>query len=457
MLQSHHRLFHRTNLTTETGIALAAAVLCHVPTATNAALITQLVAVPVAWFGIATRCGLYRSHRTSTLLKEIELLGATVLGTIALVMLLGHVAWGSAAIDPAGWLLWGALPIVALRMAVRLTLRELRKRGRNFRRAIVVGGGAGADGVVSEARARRHLGIQVEGWVSFRGQRESISRADFRGSVDELQDVLASGTVDVVIVCPPPSVTTAEIAQVLELCRAAGIRCQIAPDFLRVANTRPDLEWYGAVPALSSVPTRSHTVQLAVKSALDMVGAAILLTLLAPVMACIAIAIKLDTRGPVFFRQSRVGRGGATFGCWKFRTMCIDAEAKRAELDGQNEQDGPVFKIKHDPRITRVGAFLRKYSLDELPQLFNVLRGEMSLVGPRPPIPAEVDNYEWWQRRRVSVRPGLTCIWQVQGRNQVSFQEWMEMDLEYLENWSLWLDFKILCGTAGTVLRGTGV
>ena len=159
----------------------------------------------------------------------------------------------------------------------------------------------------------------------------------------------------------------------------------------------------------------------------------------------------------MFFRQLRMGKDGRRFLCYKFRSMCVDAEAGKKALEALNEQGGPVFKVKKDPRITPVGRFLRKYSLDELPQLFNVLRGDMSIVGPRPPVPDEVAEYSWWQRRRISVRPGLTCLWQVKGRNKVSFEKWMEMDLFYIDNWSLWMDIKLLAQTMPAVVRGTGM
>jgi lipopolysaccharide/colanic/teichoic acid biosynthesis glycosyltransferase len=160
-----------------------------------------------------------------------------------------------------------------------------------------------------------------------------------------------------------------------------------------------------------------------------------------------AIAIKLDSKGPVFFKQVRAGRNGRRFTMYKFRSMVVDAEEKKKALMHLNEMGGPVFKIKRDPRITKIGALIRKTSVDELPQLFNIVKGDMSLVGPRPPLPSEVEDYEAWQRRRLSVKPGLTGLWQVSGRNQIDFDEWMQMDLEYIDNWSLWLDIKIIVMT----------
>jgi exopolysaccharide biosynthesis polyprenyl glycosylphosphotransferase len=196
--------------------------------------------------------------------------------------------------------------------------------------------------------------------------------------------------------------------------------------------------------------------QMAVKRLFDVMASGTALLLLSPLFALTAIAMKLTMPGPVFFRQTRCGLRGHPFQMLKFRSMVVEAESRKASLAAQNEQSGPVFKIRHDPRVTPLGHFLRKYSIDELPQLINVLRGEMSLVGPRPPVPDEVARYEPWQRRRLSVRPGLTCIWQVSGRNQLSFKEWMMMDMRYIDHWSLIADFDLIVRTVPVVLTGHG-
>ncbi len=206
---------------------------------------------------------------------------------------------------------------------------------------------------------------------------------------------------------------------------------------------------YRASPRLSSW-------QLAAKRAIDLLVSAALLPVAVPLGMLAAVVIKLDSEGPVFFKHTRIGKGGKPFTMYKFRSMYKDADKIRDRLNQLNEAAGPIFKIKRDPRITRVGAVLRKTSLDELPQFLNVLKGQMSLVGPRPPLPQEVEQYNSYQQGRLAVKPGLTCLWQVQGRSSISFDKWVELDLEYIRNQSLWLDFKILLKTIPAVLKGTG-
>jgi exopolysaccharide biosynthesis polyprenyl glycosylphosphotransferase len=192
------------------------------------------------------------------------------------------------------------------------------------------------------------------------------------------------------------------------------------------------------------------------KRMMDIVGSLFALLLLSPIMLTVALIIRLTSKGPVFFKQVRVGRGGRFFHCYKFRSMYQDAEARKEELAHLNEMSGPVFKIKNDPRITPIGRIIRKFSIDEFPQFFNVLLGDMSLVGPRPPIPAEVEEYTPYQRQRLAVLPGITCIWQISGRNNINFERWVELDLLYIENMSFWTDFKILLQTLPAVLRTDG-
>jgi exopolysaccharide biosynthesis polyprenyl glycosylphosphotransferase len=210
------------------------------------------------------------------------------------------------------------------------------------------------------------------------------------------------------------------------------------------------------IPMLAFVRTPTDVVALALKRAFDIVASALALAVLSPVLAAVAVAVKLESPGPVLFGQRRVGRNGRAFRMLKFRSMYVDAEARLDALRAQNEMSGPVFKMRNDPRVTRLGRFLRRSSLDELPQFWNVLKGEMSVVGPRPPVPSEVHEYKRWQRRRLSVRPGITCIWQISGRSNVDFDRWMELDLQYIDSWSLAGDIAICLKTIPAVLSARG-
>jgi exopolysaccharide biosynthesis polyprenyl glycosylphosphotransferase len=218
-----------------------------------------------------------------------------------------------------------------------------------------------------------------------------------------------------------------------------------------------ELHEFDGFPLLSFSTTPTNEALLFVRRILDIILAGFILVIFGPlVMLPAAILIKLTSSGPVFFKQTRCGLNGRQFVMYKFRSMVTNAEQLRVELEGLNEMDGPVFKSSRDPRITGVGKIIRRRSIDELPQIFNVLRGDMSLVGPRPPLPAEVAKYERWQRRRLSMKPGMTCLWQISGRNEVSFDDWMKLDLTYIDNWSLLLDLKILLKTVPVVLLGRG-
>ena len=249
-----------------------------------------------------------------------------------------------------------------------------------------------------------------------------------------------------------------QVEYVIRACELEGIEVWLIADFFSTDISRTSLDELLGRPLLIFRTAPEASWQSLVKQLMDLFGSFVLLLCAAPLLLIIAAAIKLTMPGPVFFRQQRSGLSGAPFTLYKFRTMVTNAEQFRHELEAMNEMTGPVFKLTNDPRVTPLGSFLRKYSLDELPQLFNVLRGEMSLVGPRPLPVDEVKRFEnLAHRRRLSVKPGLTCLWQVSGRNKISdFKEWVRLDLEYIDNWSLWLDLKILILTIPAVLRGTG-
>jgi len=284
-----------------------------------------------------------------------------------------------------------------------------------------------------------------------------VTRLDpSRESVEQLPSILHREPIACVIFNVTQT-SFSEIEKAILACEVEGVETWLVADFVRTSIARAAIGEFHGKPVLVFRTTPELSWQLLAKRLLDVVGAALGLLILGPlVMFPVAIAVKLTSAGPVLFRQRRSGLRGRQFTMLKFRSMVSNAEMLRAELEAFNELTGPAFKIKDDPRITRLGSWLRKTSLDELPQLWNVLVGDMSLVGPRPPIPSEVEKYDPWHRRRLSMKPGLTCFWQIRGRNEVPFEQWIRLDLQYIDNWSLWLDLKILMRTIPAVLSGFG-
>jgi exopolysaccharide biosynthesis polyprenyl glycosylphosphotransferase len=275
------------------------------------------------------------------------------------------------------------------------------------------------------------------------------------GHPDVLEQIVANTQVDALFWAVEP-LDIPRAWSVLKTAEKMGVTVFVMPSVYepKLARIRPT--YVNGMPAMVYRSDPEDQVALLCKNLVDRIGALVGLLLFSPIMLLTALAVKLTSPGPIFFGQKRSGHNGRQFMLYKFRTMCSDAEQKKAELMAENEMSGPVFKMSRDPRITPIGKFLRKFSIDELPQLFNVLRGEMSLVGPRPPLPKEVSQFEPWQHRKLSVKPGLTCLWQVNGRNNIDFEEWMRLDLEYIDNWSLLLDTKILLKTVPAVLSGSG-
>jgi len=270
----------------------------------------------------------------------------------------------------------------------------------------------------------------------------------------DLSIIIDEKTIDEVIYCKS-IFDQNEIQKFIYDCAEVGVVFRMQSQLLNCVKMQSSLSFLNQMPFLTFRNTPDNYVALKMKSFLDFVLSLVVMIVLSPVMLMIALLIKLDG-GPVFFLQKRMGLNGRRFICYKFRTMVVNAEKLKESLISQNEQDGPVFKIRNDPRVTRIGHFLRKSSLDELPQFINVLKGNMSIVGPRPPIPSEVKQYQRWQNRRLSMKPGITCIWQVSGRNNIPFEQWMKLDMQYIDNWSLKLDFIILLKTVRVVLSGNG-
>ena len=348
--------------------------------------------------------------------------------------------------------------LLAIRIGTIAYFKEQIKSGKKILRVLVIGSRGRAQELVMALQERVVWGVKVVGYVDPDPTRVGMTVLGIPviGTIDSIHDCLKNNVIDEVIIAI--SRTMLEDAEpIVQACEQEGIRLQFMADVFNVQLARISLSEVKGIPLLTMEPVAQDPQQLLVKRIFDFVCTLLALPLLVPIFCLVAIAIKLDSPGPVFFVQKRVGIRKYLFSMYKFRSMHVNAEDKLKEIEHLNEAEGPIFKIKNDPRITRIGEFLRKTSIDELPQLINVLRGEMSLVGPRPMSVRDVDLFDRGkQRKRFSVQPGLTCIWQVSGRSNLPFEKWLELDLQYIENWSLWLDVKILCKTIPAVLHSKG-
>jgi exopolysaccharide biosynthesis polyprenyl glycosylphosphotransferase len=319
----------------------------------------------------------------------------------------------------------------------------------------VVGSGELAAEITGNLRSHPEWSMRLAGFVFEEGAEAADPNCVILGRLPDLGKILEEHVLDDVVFAVPRERLHA-IEGAVNVCEEQGVGVMIALDVLRFGNARMSVGDLNGLPMLALTRAPSDELALAAKRLFDIVVSFVVLLLLSPLLAAVAVAIKVDSPGPVLFRQRRVGLQGRTFDIFKFRSMYLDAEARLESLRVQNEMSGPVFKMKNDPRITRVGRFIRRTSLDEFPQFWNVLHGEMSVVGPRPPLPSEVRQYKRWQRRRLSVKPGITCIWQISGRNNIDFDKWMELDLEYIDQWSLWNDIQICLKTIPAVLGTRG-
>lgn len=324
------------------------------------------------------------------------------------------------------------------------------------KRILVVGINARSQAFAESVLREDSIGRSVVEFLDDSNRELAVPGCRRVGELSEFEHTIEHSGFDEVAIFLPLKSTYEKVRRMLEVCQLRAIPTSVSADFYPVTFANASVAYLDDIPLLSLTTISEDYVKLAVKRLIDIAVSAAGLTLLSPLFLCVALVIKLDSPGPVFYLQQRTGKNLRRFRIRKFRTMLVDAEAHQTKLAALNEMDGPVFKIRNDPRVTRVGKFLRKSSIDELPQLINVLLGQMSLVGPRPPIPAEVEKYTWTQRRRLSVRPGITGLWQVSGRNAIAFEEWVRMDLAYIDTWSLWGDFVILLRTVPAVLKGDG-
>jgi len=348
------------------------------------------------------------------------------------------------------------ISLSARRLVFRALLYQRFERGMNTRNVIIVGTGAEAHALRHHLQSIRQLGYNFKGFVNVPGVDTQLAgtTGDVLGSLDGLFDYARKHFVDEIFFTSPCE--RGVIKGVLDQARLHGIDLRVIPDMYDGLAWNSTIEYIGQFPTIPLHRGHVPEVGLILKRMLDIAVATMGLVFLSPVLLAIAIAVKLDSPGPILYTSERIGKKARVFKCIKFRTMVRDADGRRAEILHMNERQGILFKMSNDPRITKVGSFLRKYSLDELPQFCNVLFGDMSIVGPRPPIASEVRQYNLSHLRRLDVTPGITGLWQVQARQDPSFDSYISLDVAYIENWSVWLDIKIILRTIGVVFAGTG-
>ncbi len=415
----------------------------------------------VAWIALSLRgAGLYERQRGRSWTEEmyaiVNVTASAVVVTMAVSFFAQPLVFSRLLLLEAA-----ALAVVFLggaRLVYRQVHSMLRARGHGVERVLIVGAGEMGRSVMQALIARPDLGYLAVGFVDDDPAKTAndLGRVRALGEVGSLPRLLDAEEVDLVVVTLP-WVDYPQILQVVHWCTQQEVRVQVVPDLFQLSLSQVRVETLVGVPLLSigqerRMPLGSRLTKRALDLALGLVALPFFLLL----ALVIGVAIRLEDRGPIFFTQERVGEGGKRFQVVKFRSMIPNAEARRVELEDYNEASGPLFKIRDDPRVTRVGRWMRRFSIDEVPQLLNVLRGEMSWVGPRPGTPEEVAQYEHWQRKRLEALPGITGIWQVSGRSDVAFEEMCLMDIYYIENWTLGLDLQILMRTVPRVLLGSG-
>jgi exopolysaccharide biosynthesis polyprenyl glycosylphosphotransferase len=421
-------------------------------------LLGLLCGFTIALIVTSRRLHLYSPARLSNFLNE-QRLSAQACLTSGL-LLTGTLYLVHADDIPRGIVL-GTVGLVAValgfrRLVNRILLYRRFDRGLGTRNVLIVGTGPEAHALRHHVESIRHLGYTFRGFIEIPGSnsRAVVTSSDVVGTLDTLFQHTRKQFIDEIFFTTPCE--RGIVQSVLDQARVHGVDLRVVPDMYDGVAWNSPIEYIGQFPTIPLHRGEAPELGLLFKRTFDTIFSTLALVAISPLLVVIAIAIKLDSPGPVFYTSERIGKKGVVFQCIKFRTMVRDAETRRAEVMHMNERDGVLFKISNDPRVTRLGRFLRKYSLDELPQFFNVLLGDMSIVGPRPPLAGEVRKYDLSHLRRLDVTPGITGLWQVQGRRDPSFASYVSLDVTYIDNWSMWLDFKIILRTIAVVFAGTG-
>lgn len=468
MLREHARAVERIILFVDLLLVAASAVLAGWVirldvSAVNTDRFVPFLAVALAvWFVLLRHAGFYRSMRTRRYAALVgKVLQTALLAGILNAAVLFIMAPRFSRRVYVAHVILATVLILGWKLTIRFSQRALRRHGYNYRRLLIVGTRDEALRFIRHVEEHEEWGFQIVGCVQGAAgpEKRSCLGHPVLGRVESLVDICKQQPVDEVIVALP-SRYMETLEEILPRLECMGITVRLALDFYKPRQSRILVGHLGdddPLPVVTYYRMTLDPTQLFLKRLMDVVGGAVGMAIVAMLFPLIALAIKVDSPGPVLFRQKRVGQNGRLFDCYKFRTMATDAEARKKDLAARNEMTGAIFKIKDDPRITRVGRFLRKTSLDELPQFWNVLSGEMSLVGTRPPTPDEVEQYEEWQRARISIKPGLTGMWQTSGRNQIrDFNKICELDVSYIDNWSVWLDLRLIMKTIAVVFAGSG-
>jgi len=418
-----------------------------------------IILILLVWFFFLHKQGAYSYQRFTSFSTELKIIfNSSLYGILIILSIIFIFRWDYIPRSLIALFLFvNTISLVCEKYLLFYAAKMIRAKGLNRKRVLIVGSGRNSKKVIGVIKERLNWGLDIVGYLREDGNDNDLLAEELEclGTFADIKQVLHSIQIDEVIVAISAK-RMSSLVDILKICEIEGVQTRIISDFLGKfsKNIRADVVY--DLPIIS-IYTTTDDWRLLVKLVFDFVVATTLLIILSPLILVITILIKISSPGPVFYAWKVIGLNKKAFTGYKFRSMIEQADSLKSTLLQENEMSGPVFKITDDPRITKIGRILRKYSLDELPQLLSVIKGDMSLVGPRPPLESEFDEFDSWHRRKLSVKPGLTCLWQINGRSDITeFNTWAKLDLEYIDNWSLFLDFKILLKTIPVVLFGKG-